>query len=127
MRKIVAGLAAGLFLTACQDHETIGPRKTDEHLRAEIPQDVSPENAVAWVFNCQNGQRLMIDFDHPRQMATVRRLDGLAFDLTRKLTAEGYLYEASGLVLSGKGKTANWHAPNADDTVCEVSEIKPLV
>lgn len=126
MRKIAAGLATGLFLSACQDHDTIGPRPTDEHLRAEIPQDISPDNAAEWVFNCQNGQRLMVAFDHPRKMATVRRFDGLAFDLTRKGTSEGYLYEASNLMLSGKGKSARWHSPNIDDTLCEVSEIKPL-
>lgn len=126
MHKVATALSAGLFLSGCQAQDTIGPRATDEHLRVEIPQDISPENAAEWVFNCQNGQRLMVAFDHPRQMATVRRFDGLAFDLMRKGTSEGYLYEASGLILGGKGKTARWQSPNIADTTCEVSEIKPL-
>lgn len=126
MRKIAVGLATGLFLSACQDQQPIGSSLTDEHSRAEIPQDISPDNAAEWVLSCQNGQRLMVAFDHPRQMATVRRFDGLAFDLTRKGTSEGYQYAATNLILSGKGKTLRWHSPNIDDTTCEVSEIKPL-
>lgn len=126
MQKIAATLAAGILLSACQDHDTIGPRQTDEHLRAEIPDNISPDDAAEWIFNCQNGQRLTVAFDHPRRMATVRRFDGLAFDLTRKGTSEGYLYEATGIILSGSGKNAKWHSPNIEDTLCEVNEIKTL-
>ena len=126
MQKIAATLAAGVLLSACQDHDTIGAHPTDEHLRTEIPDDISPDNAAEWVFNCQNGQRLIVSFDHPRQMATVRRFDGLAFDLTRKGTSEGYLYEATGITLSGSGKSAKWRSPNIEDTLCEVNEIRAL-
>lgn len=126
MQKLAAILTTGIVLSACQDHDTIGSHPIDEHLRAEISDDISPDTAAEWIFNCQNGQRLIVTFDHPRQMATVRRFDGLAFDLTRKGTSDGYLYAATGVALSGSGKTAKWRSPNIEDTVCEVSEIKSL-
>ena len=93
--------------------------------RPDVPSDIRPEQAAEWTLNCENGQGLVVTFDHPRQMATVRRSDGLAFDLTKVAATRGYIYRATETGLEGVGKVAKWRAPRVSDTRCRVTQVKP--
>ena len=70
------------------------------------------------VYLCNNGERLTVDFDNPRQMATVRQLNGQAVDLRQERAADGIWYRASNYELRGKGVMATWTAMGQDPTEC---------
>ena len=74
---------------------------------AEI-QDRALNRVVRAVYLCDNSERLTVDFDNPRQMATVRTSNGEAVDLYQERAASGIWYRASSHDLRGKGDRAVW-------------------
>lgn len=84
---------------------------------AEI-QDRISNRIVRAEYACLNGERLSVVFDNPRQMATVRMLDGTAVDLRQERAADGIWYRSSQYELRGVGRQANWTAPERDATTC---------
>jgi len=67
---------------------------------------------------CVGGDRLTVDFDNPREMATVRNSFGEAFDLHRQRAERGIWYRASGNDLRGEGTTAVWTVRDRDPVEC---------
>lgn len=116
--------AIGLALAGCGNAEP--PVNDRVGQRPEVPDNIRPDNAAEWTMACENGQGLVVTFDHPRQMATVRRSDGMAFDLIRASARSGYHYQASETEFEGLGKTAKWSAPRVSSTTCRVTEVNPL-
>ena len=117
---VFSGLAALAFLTACGPNPDKAPRTGDEvkeraieaqtarqRTGAEI-QDRTLNRVVHTVYLCDNGERLSVDFDNPRQMATVRNSSGEAVDLYQERAADGIWYRASNHDLRGKGDRAVW-------------------
>ena len=84
---------------------------------AEI-QDRALNRVVRAVYLCDNSERLTVDFDNPRQMATVRNSSGEAVDLFQERAASGIWYRASGYELRGKGVQATWTADGREPTEC---------
>lgn len=84
---------------------------------AEI-QDRALNRVVHAFYLCENGDRLSVDFDNPRMMATVRNSMGEAVDLHQERAADGIWYRASGSELRGKGTTARWTANGQPPTEC---------
>jgi hypothetical protein len=84
---------------------------------AEI-QDRALNRVIRTVYLCNNGDRLTVDFDNPRQMATVRNSSGTAVDLFQERSADGFWYRASGYELRGRGAMSNWIADGAEPTDC---------
>ena len=84
---------------------------------AEV-QDRAMNRVIRAVYLCNNGERLTVDFDNPRQMATVRQLNGQAVDLRQERAADGIWYRASNYELRGKGVMATWTAMGQDPTEC---------
>jgi len=123
--KITYVIILGLGLAACHGSEP-HRESASTYERPDVPADIRPEQASEWTMACQNGQSLVVTFDHPRQMATVRRSDGLAFDLMREASSTGYLFRATETELHGNGNAAVWRAPRVSDTSCRVTEVKPL-
>lgn len=124
-RHTVSGLLlCGILLAGCQskDNESYD---SEETARADIPANITPDASGEWTLGCNNGQTLTVTFDHPRDMATVHRSDGLAFDLVRKPVSSGYLYSASPVELRGEGKVARWDAPPVSTTDCQVTQVTP--
>ena len=74
---------------------------------AEI-QDRALNRVVRAVYLCDNSERLTVDFDNPRQMATLRTSNGEAVDLYQERAADGIWYRASNHDLRGKGDRAVW-------------------
>lgn len=81
-------------------------------------QDRALNRIVRAVYLCNNAQRLSVDFDNPRQMATVRNSNGEAVDLFQERAADGIWYRASGYELRGKGVMATWTAAGREPTEC---------
>ena len=115
---VFSGLAALALLTACGPDPDKAPRTGDEvkaraieaqtarqRTGAEI-QDRTLNRVVHTVYLCDNGERLSVDFDNPRQMATVRNSSGEAVDLYQERAADGIWYRASNIELRGKGVLA---------------------
>ena len=84
---------------------------------AEI-QDRALTRIVRAVYLCDNGERLSVDFDNPRGMATVRNSLGEAVDLRQQRAASGIWYLASGHELRGQGAAATWTADGLPQTAC---------
>lgn len=124
------GLAAlTVLLTACSD-PTAAPSDGDEvkdraisaqtarrRTGAEL-QDRATNRVIRTVYLCDNGERLSVDFDNPRQMATVRKSNGEALDLYQERAADGIWYRASAVELRGRGPLATWSADGRDPTEC---------
>jgi membrane-bound inhibitor of C-type lysozyme len=87
---------------------------------AEIQQEVM-NSVVRAVYLCSNGERLTVDFDNPRAMATVRNSNGLAVDLHQKKAASGIWYTTGGYELRGKGNEATWQASDQAQTTCRAT------
>lgn len=81
-------------------------------------QDRALNRVIRTVYLCNNGERLSVDFDNPRQMATIRNSNGEAVDLFQERSADGIWYRASGYELRGKGVMANWSADGREPTDC---------
>ena len=84
---------------------------------AEI-QEEAMTRVVRAVYLCSNGEKLTVDFDNPRNMATVRNSNGLAVDLHQQTSASGIWYTTSGYELRGKGNEATWTASDRAKTNC---------
>ena len=81
-------------------------------------QDRALNRVIRTVYLCNNSERLSVDFDNPRQMATVRNSSGEAVDLFQERAADGIWYKASGFDLRGKGAMATWTADGRPPTDC---------
>jgi len=84
---------------------------------AEV-QDRALNRVIRTVYLCNNSERLSVDFDNPREMATVRNSMGEAVDLYREKAADGLWYRASGYELRGQGVMATWTADGREPTDC---------
>jgi hypothetical protein len=67
---------------------------------------------------CEGGDRLTVDFDNPREMATVRNSFGEAFDLHMERAETGIWYRAGGNELRGRGTTAVWTVRDRETVEC---------
>lgn len=127
---VFSGLMALAVLAACGQEPAAAPTSGDEvkeraieaqtarrRTGAEI-QDRAMNRVVRAVYLCNNGERLSVDFDNPRQMATVRNSLGEAVDLYQERAADGIWYRASGHELRGKGVMATWIADGRQPTDC---------
>ena len=81
-------------------------------------QDRTLNRVVHTVYLCDNGERLSVDFDNPRQMATIRNSSGEAIDLYQERAADGIWYRASNVDLRGKGVLATWSVQGRQPTQC---------
>lgn len=127
---LFVGMAAMAVLTACGPDPSSAPRTGDEvKQRAEDAQtarrrtgaevqDRILNNVIHAVYLCENGERLTVDFDNPRQMATVRNSSGEAVDLYQQRAADGIWYRASNVELRGKGAMATWSVEGRQATDC---------
>ncbi len=125
-----AALSALTALAACGPDPARAPSTGDEvKARAEEAQtarrrtgaevqDRILNNIVHAVYLCENGERLTVDFDNPRQMATVRNSSGEAVDLYQERAADGLWYRASNVELRGKGAMATWSVEGRQPTDC---------
>jgi hypothetical protein len=84
---------------------------------AEV-QDRALNRIIRTVYLCNNSERLSVDFDNPRRMATVRNSSGAAVDLFQEQSADGLWYRASGYELRGKGVMATWTSDGRPPTDC---------
>ena len=84
---------------------------------AEIQERIATQ-VVRAVYLCNNGERLTVDFDNARRMATVRQSSGQAVDLRQQRAADGIWYVASGYELRGRGTMADWTADGREPTTC---------
>lgn len=81
-------------------------------------QDRALNRVIRTVYLCNNSERLSVDFDNPRQMATVRNSNGEAVDLFQERGEDGIWYRASGYELRGKGVMATWTSEGREPTDC---------
>lgn len=118
------------LLSACAQEPRRAPTDGDEvreraveaqtaHRRtgAEV-QDRALNRVIRTVYLCEDSERLTVDFDNPRQMATVRTSNGEAVDLYQERAASGIWYRASGHELRGKGDQAVWTVVDRDPANC---------
>jgi membrane-bound inhibitor of C-type lysozyme len=127
---IFSGLAVLAVLTACGKEPKAAPTSGDEVKQRAIEaqtarqrtgaevQDRALNRVIRTVYLCNNGERLSVDFDNPRQMATVRNSNGEAVDLFQERAADGIWYRASAYELRGKGVMATWTADGRQPTDC---------
>lgn len=87
-----------------------------EHKTGAELQESAMNSTVRTIYVCENAERLTVDFDNPRAMATVRKSDGLAHDLKQERSASGIWYRAGRIELRGSGRNADW-TPEKGDTV----------
>lgn len=127
---LIAALAASL-LSACgaaepkaapTDSEAVKERaieaQTTRRRTGAEYQERAMTRVIRAVYLCENGERLSVDFDNPRAMATVRNSYGEAVDLFQERVADGIWYKASATELRGKGLTATWTQDGAPPTNC---------
>ena len=81
-------------------------------------QERALNRVIRTVYLCNNSERLSVDFDNPRQMATVRNSSGEAVDLYQERASEGIWYKASGYELRGEGVMATWTSDGRPPTDC---------
>lgn len=81
-------------------------------------QDRALNRVVRTVYLCNNSERLSVDFDNPRQMATVRNSSGQAVDLYQERAVDGIWYRAAGHELRGRGVMATWTSDGRPPTEC---------
>ena len=130
MRLISLAVAAALALTACGQKPTEAPtdgeavreraQKAQTARRrtgAEVQQRTL-NRVIRTVYLCNNGERLSVDFDNPREMATVRNSSGEAVDLYQERAADGIWYRSSTVDLRGKGVMATWSVEGRQPTDC---------
>ena len=126
----LAMLALLTVLTACSPKAAEAPTDGDAVRRRAIDaqtarrrtgaeaQDRALNRVIRTVYICNNSERLSVDFDNPREMATVRNSMGEAVDLYREKAAEGLWYRATGYELRGAGVMARWTAEGREPTDC---------
>lgn len=81
-------------------------------------QERALNRVIRTVYLCNDSERLSVDFDNPREMATVRTSNGQAVDLYQERAADGIWYRASGYELRGRGVMATWSADGRPPTEC---------
>ena len=131
MKFALSAFAAGLFLlTACgqkpAEAPTDGYSVRDRAQQAQTArrrtgaeaQDRALNRVIRTVYLCNNSERLSVDFDNPRQMATVRNSTGQAVDLYQERAVDGIWYRASGHELRGQGDMATWTSDGRPPTEC---------
>ena len=123
-------IAALTILAACgpepRDAPTSGEAVKARAIEAQTAQrrtgaemqDRALNRVIRTVYLCNNGERLSVDFDNPRAMATVRNSNGEAVDLFQERAADGIWYRASGYELRGKDAMASWIADGREPTDC---------
>lgn len=117
-------------LTACNDspsaatndaeavRERAQQAQTAKRRTGAEAQDRALNRVIRTVYLCNDSERLSVDFDNPRQMATVRNSTGQAVDLFQERADEGIWYRASGYELRGKGVSATWTTDGRPPTEC---------
>ena len=129
-RLILIGALAVPFIAGCGADQSEAPtdsaavearaiqaQATRRRTGAEI-QERAMSRVIRTVYLCENGERLSVDFDNPRAMATVRNARGEAIDLFQERVTEGLWYKASAYELRGRGLMATWTADGAPATTC---------
>lgn len=129
--RIVLSLAATLAaLAACgpeprqapTDGEAVKQRAVDaqtaRHRTGAEVQDRALNRVIRAVYLCEDSDRLSVDFDNPRQMATVRNSKGEAVDLYQQRAADGIWYRSSTHELRGRGALATWTSDGRPATEC---------
>ncbi|CAN5315425.1 hypothetical protein BH09PSE1_BH09PSE1_00930 [soil metagenome] len=129
-RLILAACLSVAALGACGPDPSKGPtsseavkeraldaQTTRRRTGAEY-QERAMTRVIRTVYLCENGERLSVDFDNPRAMATIRNSRGEAVDLYQERVADGIWYKASAYELRGKGLEATWTADGAPATTC---------
>ena len=127
---LFSGLAALAVVAACSPDPSSAPTTGDEvkeraieaqtarkRTGAEV-QDRALNRVIHAVYLCDNGERLTVDFDNPREMATVRNSSGEAVDLYQERAADGIWYRSSTVDLRGKGVLATWSVEGRQPTDC---------
>ena len=130
MRLTSVAVAAALLLTACSPDPTEAPTDGEavreravaaqtarRRTGAEV-QDRALNRVIRTQYLCNNGERLTVDFDNPRRMATVRNSTGQAVDLHQEQAPSGLWYRASGYELRGEGLMARWTGDGRQPTDC---------
>lgn len=130
MGVIYGGLALIAVAAACSPEPTPVSTDADAVRRRSVEtqtartrtgaelQDRALNRVIRTVYLCENGERLAVDFDNPRDMATVRTSTGEATDLTRERSVEGLWYRNTGSELRGQGALATWTADGREPTDC---------
>lgn len=128
--RVFAVFLAGLAATACgqkpaeapTDGDAVRERaqeaQTARRRTGAEAQDRALNRVIRTVYLCNNSERLSVDFDNPRQMATVRNSSGEAVDLYQERAAEGIWYKASAYELRGEGVMATWTSDGRPPTDC---------
>lgn len=127
----LATLSLAALLTACSEPqpakaptsgESVRQRaveaQTARRLTGAERQQRSQDRIIRTVYLCNNGERLSVDFDNARSMATIRNSSGEAFDLFQEVVPTGLWYRASGYELRGEGIQARWSADGREPTDC---------
>ena len=131
MRLTLLAAAATLLLTGCggpdpaegpTDGEAVRERAENAQTArrrtgAEVQQRTL-NRVIRTTYLCNNGERLTVDFDNPRSMATVRNSNGEAVDLFQERATTGLWYRASGYELRGEGVMARWTGDGREPTDC---------
>lgn len=127
---LAAAMLSMTALGACGQASSKAPTSSDEVKERAIQaqttrrstgaeyQERAMTRVIRTVYLCENGERLSVDFDNPRAMATVRNTRGEAVDLYQERVADGLWYKASATELRSKGLTATWTADGAPATNC---------
>lgn len=130
MKSYAPPLLFALALAACGQKPAEAPSDGDAvRERAEAAQtarrrtgaelqDRALNRIIRTVYLCNNSERLSVDFDNPRRMATVRNSTGAAVDLFQEQSTDGLWYRASGYELRGRGVMATWTADGREPTDC---------
>lgn len=122
-------LAACALVGACQGEDEMpetGAELRERAVEAQVArkrtgaeiQERMINRIVRAEYTCLNGERLSVTFDNPREMATVRMIDGTAIDLRQERAASGLWYRADRYELRGEGAEATWTAPEREPTTC---------
>lgn len=123
--------AATLVLTACGEPQPAKAPTSGEAVRQRAVQaqtarkltgaerqQRTQDRIIRSVYLCNNGERLSVDFDNARSMATIRNSTGEAVDLFQEDVPEGLWYRSSGYELRGEGIQARWTADGRETTDC---------
>jgi hypothetical protein len=70
------------------------------------------------VFNCDDGSKLNLVFDHEKDAAVLRLPKDQTVDLPSQHPGSGMWYAGSGYELRGAGDVLNYTAPDRPQTVC---------
>ncbi len=92
--------------------------QTARKLTGAERQQRTQDRIIRSVYLCNNGERLSVDFDNARSMATIRNSSGEAVDLFQEDVPEGLWYRSSGYELRGEGIQARWSADGREPTDC---------